>query len=464
MLLPAAQPSAPTALRDDIHIEYFADVAPHSIRIERDPVSGRLHYITFEGDLYEMRPTDDGPPVSVRIATAEDHGITRLQGMEFIDSTLFLIGNAEANEGRGTKGVGMRGRLFPDGSRTWSTMFVTEEFGTTQTTFDHGFNATIASPDLRFLFINSGARTDHGEVQDNNGHYPEARDGPLNTAIFRIPVDARDLYLPDDLEELTARGYHFARGIRNAYDMAFSPRGHLFAVSNSGDYDHPEDMFWVREGHHYGFPWVMGGIENPQQYPDFQPDPEKDPFINPYSHAYNVQYLRNDPTFPKRPPDLKITPAVANIGPDANYFRDRADGRVKKGDKVGVALGTFTAHRSPLGLVFDVDSVLAPGLKGDGFVLSWTNGERSALMGRLSKLGSDLMHLKLFYSPSFDNYIVQSTRIVEGFNGPTDAELVDNVLYVIEYGGSGSVVWKITLPADRDGAVTAGPETLPHNN
>jgi hypothetical protein len=143
-----------------------------------------------------------------------------------------------------------------------------------------------------------------------------------------------------------------------------------------------------------------------------------------------------------------ITPSVANIGPDANYYRDPSSGTVKKGSLEGVAVGTFTAHRSLLGLTFDVDSVLAPGLQGDGFVLGWTNGQRSALMGRMEPNGGgDLLHLKLFYSPSLDNYIVQTTRIVEGFNGATDAVLEGNVMYVVEYGGKEASLWKLTLPS-----------------
>ncbi len=463
---PAAQPvdaedgpAPPTALRSGIEIEHFAVAAPMSVRIERDPVGGNLHYITFDGDVYEIRVEESGEPRSVKIATAEDHGIIRLQGMAFLDSTLYLTGNIPVNDAKGTRGRLVRGTLDgednDDGARTWSTVFMTEEIGSTKTTFDHGFNGLTVSPDGAYLFVNSGARTDHGEIQDNDGEYPGARDEPLTAGVLRIPADARDLLLPNDLDKLTDEGYLFARGIRNGFDLAFAPNGHLFLVSNSGDYDHPEDMFWIREGHHYGYPWVMGGIDNPQQYPNFDPDPEKDPFLNPYSHAYSVGYFENDPTFPQRPDDLVITPSVANIGPDANFYRDPETGVVRKGDETGVAVGTFTAHRSPLGLVFDHDDELGAGLRGDGLMLSWTDGERSSLMGRISKLGSDLMHLELFYSPSFDNYIVQSTRIVEGFNGPTDAELVGNILYVIEYGGSSANIWKLTLPAASGAGVSS---------
>lgn len=114
--------------------------------------------------------------------------------------------------------------------------------------------------------------TDHGEVQDNDGEYPGSRDEPLTAVIFKVPTDANGLTLPNDADALATGGYVFAEGIRNCYDLAFAPNGHLFCVSNSSDYDHPEDMFWLRQGRHYGFPWVMGNLDNPQQFPDFDPD------------------------------------------------------------------------------------------------------------------------------------------------------------------------------------------------
>ena len=447
---PASQQptSGPRPLVNDLHIERFGDAPPRAVRFAADPVTGDFLCITFDGALYRIRR--DGSDHEL-LAGSEDHGITReLQGLAIDDSTIYLTGNVPVNDGYGTRGRLAKGRLQPDGSRTWSTVFMTEAFGTVRTAFDHGFNATVLSPDERFLFVTSGSRTDHGEVQDNDGRYPGARDAAFTAAVLRIPADAQDLLLPDDADLLAKEGYLFARGIRNAFGLAFAPNGHLFGVSNSSDYDHPEEMFWIREGRHYGFPWTMGGIENPQQDPDYEPDPEADPFLNPYSHAYGVGYFHNDPNFPTPPEGVTFTAPVPNVGPDGNYYRDPDTGEVKKGDASGVAVATFTAHRSPLGLVFDVDGSLAEPYRGDGFVLSWTNGARSVLMGRLSDLGSDLMHLTLSHSPELDNYIVQARRIADGFNGPVDALLLDRELYVLEHGGSEASIWRITFPAARE--------------
>ncbi len=114
----------------------------------------------------------------------------------------------------------------------------------------------------------------------------------------------------------------------------------------------PEDMFWIRQGRHYGFPWVMGGIDNPQQNPDWQPNPDTDPFLSKFAFAWLMKYFHNDPDFPKRPAGVTFTPAVQNLGPDANEYRDRKTGVVMDGDTTGVTVGTFNAHSSPLGFDF----------------------------------------------------------------------------------------------------------------
>jgi hypothetical protein len=189
----------------------------------------------------------------------------------------------------------------------------------------------------------------------------------------------------------------------------------------------------------------MGGIENPQQYPDWQPDPETDPFVPKSSHSWRVRYFKNDPSFPKPPAGVKFSPGVQNIGPDANEYRGHT-GKILDGDLTGQTVSTFTAHCSPLGLFFDTKKALGGGLTGDGFVIRYSLGARSSMMRPFTSQGGDLLHLHLAYDSITDNYFVRTTRIVEGFNEPTDAVLVGNDVYVIEYGGKGGNIWKISLP------------------
>lgn len=444
----------PVSLRPDITIEQYMQVEPEAVRIIQHPVTGDIYYTTFFGDVMQIREVD-GKPTSKKILTAEDHGITRLQGAAFRKNTLFLAGNINVNNNKGNKGRMVRYEIVPGEAKPAMTVvFNTVEYGANKTTFDHGWNALEISPDGKYIYVNTGARTDHGEVQDNGGEYPNARDNALTSKIFRFPIESKDLLLADDVAKLKAEGFIYAEGIRNAYDMAFDPKGNLFAVSNSGDYDHPEDMFWVRQGRHYGFPWVMGGIDNPQQYPDYQPNPDTDPFLSKFAFAWLMKYFHNDPDYPKRPTGVVFTPSVQNLGPDANEYRDRKTGVIMDGDSTGVTVGTFNAHSSPLALFFDNKKALSKEFRGDGFVIRYAGGSRNGVANPslLRRQGKDLLHLNMIYDKATDNYKVKTTRIVENFTAPTDALLVGNTLYIIEYGGkqggnkAGGSLWKITLP------------------
>src|SRR5690606_8847070 len=227
------------ALRDDIKIEHHTASGPDAVRLLSDPVTNSFYYTTFSRDVIRSAEDFAGNFHLVNEYTAADHGITRLQGASFLDSTLFLVGNISVNGGKGTKGIMMKGKLNRQGKRDWSLGFITEEVGSTKTVFDHGFNGTVISPDKKYIFVNSGARTDHGEIQDNDGAHPGARGDARTACVLRIPVDAAASYLPRHRRVLLTEGYLHAEGIRNAYDLACSPEGHLFAVSNSGDSDHP---------------------------------------------------------------------------------------------------------------------------------------------------------------------------------------------------------------------------------
>ena len=83
-------------------------------------------------------------------------------------------------------------------------------------------------------------------------------------------------------------------------------------------------------------------------------------------------------------------------------------------------------------------------------MIRYSSGERGAMMGAFTKEGSDLLHLHLTYDKAMDNFIVKTTRLVDNFTEPTDAVIINNDVYVIEYGGRGGHIWKITLPSDKD--------------
>ena len=115
------------------------------------------------------------------------------------------------------------------------------------------------------------SHSDHGEVQDGKGAFPDLRETTLTAVVLRVPTDARELVLPNNRDALRAQGFLFAEGLRSAYDLAFAPNGDLFATENGPGRDMAEELNWLRQGHHYGFPWRMGLEDTPQQFPDYDP-------------------------------------------------------------------------------------------------------------------------------------------------------------------------------------------------
>ncbi|HRH67861.1 MAG TPA: PQQ-dependent sugar dehydrogenase, partial [Bacteroidia bacterium] len=252
-------------------------------------------------------------------------------------------------------------------------------------------------------------------------------------------------------------GYVFANGIRNTFDMAYDADGHLFGVENSGDRDHNEEMNWLQKGHHYGFPWKMGDTDNPQQSATF--DPNADPLINHYSRSWRQGFWSNDPTFPALPPGTVLDAPIQNYGPDCDKFRDTITGDVLDASDLGITIGTFTGHRSPLGLVFDRERLLHPDYRGDGFMLSWTQGYDSCgctttpdtAIGPYVDPSQDLVHLDLEYDSLIQNFTLHAKRIVADFSHPVDDDIYGNSIYVLEngYGGT-SGLYEITFPFPPD--------------
>jgi glucose/arabinose dehydrogenase len=263
----------------------------------------------------------------------------------------------------------------------------------------------------------------------------------LSARILRLPADGQDLLLPND--EVGLAPYVYALGVRNTFDLAWNAAGDLFGAENSGDRDDPDELNWIREGGHYGFPWRMGTNDTPQQFPGYVPD--ADPLVDRRYGAYTQGLFYDDPDYPPRPPVTFLDP-IPNVGPDADSFRDPETRAVVKGSEVGGALATFTAHRAPSGLVFDVENALPGRFRGGGFVVGFTRGDPTGDMetGPFRDASEDLLFLDL--TRTTDGYRVGATSIVCGFANPLDAELRDGRLYVLEF-PTGNV-YEVTLPGE----------------
>lgn len=410
-----------------------------SMRLARDPSDGALYYLKRAGEIFRLDPASGA---STLVQDARDHGQSNLQGFAIgPDGTFYLVNNIDA-PGTKTQATIVKGVKRTGGGRAWSVLARSAPYPRSATAYDHRFNGIVADPAGGFIYVNSGSRTDHGEIQTAGGLYPGMREVGLTACILRLPTSGNNIFLRNNRSWLRSNGYLFAEGIRNIFDLAFAPNGDLFGTENGPGRDDPEELNWLRPGLHYGFPWRIGGNDNPQQFPGYQP--QNDRLLNPLSHAVKNGYYQNDPTYPPRPAVQLVEP-IRNLGPDADKYRDPVDGLVKDASAQGVPFSTFTAHRSPLGLVFDRTGALAPPFRGDGFMLSWTKGSPTGdqIAGPFKDASQDLLHLDL--TKSGGAYTLRATKIVVGFNKPIDAEIIGNTVYVLDYGGAQSI-WAVSLP------------------
>jgi hypothetical protein len=414
-----------------------------SVRIARDPRSNDLYYLKQNGDIFQISLGNGARSTSVRRYNSSDHGISQnALGMTIgPEGTLYLVGNTSTNSGNATFAKIMKGVPDSSGTRTWSLLARTEPYPLSRTAFDHLMSGMSVSPDGNFLYLNSGSRTDHGEIETTGGLYPNLRETALTAKILRIPTAGSGLILPNDLTALRPGGYVFAEGTRNSFSLAFAPNGELFGTDNGPDRDMSDELNWLRPGLHFGFPWRMGGTANPQQFASY--DPATDLLLDSRYVAVQSGTYKNDPSFP--PPPTNFFEPVINLGPDADSYRDPSDGSIKDASNQGLTLMTFTAHRSPLGLVFDVPGAMAPSYRGHGFMLSWNQGDPTGntIEGPFMDASQDLVDLQLTNLGT--NYMARVTRSAAGFSNPIDAAIISNKIYVIEYGGNQGV-WEITFP------------------
>ncbi len=445
----------PVVNDSNISISQFMEVEPYAVRIAMCPADDHLYYITFFGDIYRIEEPIGQLPYDSLIATEADHGINFLQGLAFTDSLMVLSGNYKQS---GVAGYGLvsRGQMQSGGNWSWSNLMTTLPYASSATLYDHAVSAVCITPGKDSIIVCSGSRTDHGEVQNGNGLFPGYREVPLTTAIFKLPINGNGIMLENDSAWLDASGYLFARGVRNSFDVAYDMNGNLFGVENSGDRDDSDELNWLQEGNHYGFPWVMGGNFTGQQFPNY--DPATDLLINHNSLAWTNNYFTNDTTYPPMPAGLIVTPGIRNLGPDADMIRDPDNGTiVNVSDSAGLEIRTFTSHKSTLGLVFDKNADLDGVYNGSGFVLGYTRGcvDSSGFipgygLGPFLDQGEDLLHLQLAFDTLANNFNANVTRIANGFFDPVDAEMVVNTLYVMEFGNPGAphtpVIWKLEFP------------------
>jgi hypothetical protein len=429
----------PKATRSDITIKQAGVVGNNTVRIKQDPVSGNFYVLQNNGIIQRINWSGGGSASFTTVFQTSDHGLNAPLGMIFgKDGTMYLVGN----DSTGQFGTATIVKGVPDApgseQRTWSIIAQTVAYPYGNI-YNHRMNGIVLNKQGDSIYVNSGAATDHGEI---HGGFREVG---LTSIILKLPINGQNIVLQNDREWLRTNGFLFAEGIRNTFDLAYGPNGDLFGVENSDDRDDPEELNLLQQGHHYGFPWRIGGDNTPQQYTPY--NPHTDPLLSPSAWGGGSLYTTysNDPAYPPRPDGIVFTEPIPSIGPDADKFRDTTSGAVRNASALGLTISTFTPHRSVDGIVFDHDSLLAGNLKGGAFVISFSN---SGLITALGDTSQDLLHVAIIKQNG--QYTAQVTKLISGLNSPLGIERAGNILYIVETGLQGSnnspKLWVVTLP------------------
>jgi hypothetical protein len=153
------------------------------------------------------------------------------------------------------------------------------------------------------------------------------------------------------------------------------------------------------------------------------------------SSINNQGYYNPDPLFPVMPVNTDFVQPYQNIGPDGDKYRDPSTGEILDASDQGTVVTTFSGHRSPTGLKFDVASQLPEPFTGDGFMTSYGGG--------LGSDRKDLLHLSLL-----NNDTLSAVALANGFNSLLDVLIDGDELYLLESGnsnGSGKAIYKISF-------------------
>lgn len=243
--------------------------------------------------------------------------------------------------------------------------------------YNHGVCHIAQGPD-GMIYVSSGARTDGGEADGgifkSESIYWKGGETDYTAALWRL-----------DPKKDSPAIEVYARGIRNAWSFAWNDRGELFSVSNGPDAEMPEELDYVEQGKHYGFPY---------QYAD-QPATAK-----PYPYT------------PTAPPGLTFVPAIRNFGPAA-------------GGVPTAPLASFDQHSSPAGLVY-CGADWPAALRG-----KFLMGRFGSFIGK-GDVGFDLLTLSLQRNAA-GVYEARTETFISPLARPVDLLQVGRKLYILEY-------------------------------
>jgi hypothetical protein len=240
--------------------------------------------------------------------------------------------------------------------------------------FNHGACKIATGPD-GWIYLSVGSRTDHGEAGKDSEKLRLDTHGETDVTACMLRIDPKAQKPNPEV---------FCKGLRNSFGFDWDDRGRLIASENGPDADHPEELNWLRQGRHYGFPYRFGNQALPM-YPDAAQAPEG---LGDF----------------QRP--------IANLGPAA---------RPGPGTEY-----TFHPHSSPSGVAFYRTGTLPRKFENSFFVARFGN-----YLGK-EPVGFDLLHVKLWEEENGD-LSATVTTILEKLRRPIDLCQSGGKLYILEY-------------------------------
>ncbi|QOV87588.1 PQQ-dependent sugar dehydrogenase [Humisphaera borealis] len=272
-------------------------------RLASDGKGGPLFVLCQSGDVYRVDRGRD-PSLPRRVLEARSYlkaGYWFTLGLMLDpDGRLYVVANERDDT---VTPVMNRVTIFRTAPRSADAVTLKQEpwlkveFPYEIKTFNHGVSHIAAGPDGCF-YVNSGSRTDAGE-EGEDPRFAQIGEIDLTACVWRI-----------DPRNDPPRVEVFARGLRNTYGFCWDARGRMIATDNGPNRDAPEELNFIEQGRHYGFPYAFSDLAE-----------------RPYTHT---------PKAPK--PAGEFVKPIPNLGPDGGY----ADGR---------AISTFTPHSCPSGIV-----------------------------------------------------------------------------------------------------------------
>lgn len=391
--------------------------------------NGNLVYNNLDGVIYEI--VNGNAQV---IYTASDHNLPYVSHMEVWGDYMYLSGSVVQSGDSTMIGYVMQGDLT---NNTWRTLAQSDPYYLGRSFNDHRFSSLLVSLDGQYVYVHSGTRTNAGEVHELSGvdGTINLRDQAIRGKLFKLPTNLpQTIFLPLDSTALENSGYLYAQGLRHLFAMAWGTDSLMYGGSNSDRRDVPEAFYQIVSGGHYGFPWWIGGEQNPLQFASYNPVTD---LLLP-ANANNQGYYNPDPSFPPEPAGLNPVQPYKNIGPDGDKIRNPQTGNIEDASDEGKVVTSFTGHRSPTGLIFDQEEVLPSVFKGDGFLVCYTDGGNL-----LANDGHDLLQLTLMGGDT-----LSARQLISGFRHPIDVMIRDSVMYILDLGnnnGSGRYIYEVNF-------------------